>query len=136
MARKRSGDRPNTFAEMVDAVKGAPAKVVPVRPGRVNRVGVLASPDGTAFVRERESVDSATARELVQTGALVASERCGCGGDYCEPEWVDATDLAALAETQPSRLRGNAPTWIDVWVSRSGRVVFLHGDYEWRPAAQ
>lgn len=120
-----------TFAEMVKDAAHTPAMMVPLRPGRVNRAGVLASPDGAAFTREREAIDSATARELVGAGALVAMEPCGCGGDYCEPEWMALADLAGLATSEPVRTRGSAPSWIDVWYGPSGLVVFVHGDYRW-----
>lgn len=124
--------RTTTFAEIVREVEAAPIRSpAPLRPGRVNKAGVLASPTGDAFTLEAESIEPAAARQLVGSGARVAQEACGCGGGYCMPTWVDASEGPKLALSEPRRIRGLAPSWIDYWVGPFGQVVFLHGDYRW-----
>jgi hypothetical protein len=86
-----------------------------------------------------EDASPEEARRLVQAGALVVAEVCGCGGGYggCTPKWVTGDQLADLRHGGPApRFTGRygAPTWIDVWANDERTVVFAHGDVSWGAA--
>lgn len=127
--------RKPTFSEIVRDVEALPkaAQGRALRPGRVNADGVLASPDGEAFLLEAGDIDPTTAQELVRGGAIIAEDACGCGGGYCSPIWSSSRESLRLAASPPRRTKGSAPTWIDHWAGPVGAVVFLHGDYRWMP---
>lgn len=102
-----------------------------LRPGRVNADGVLADPNGTPYVRRRESISPEEARQYIARGALVAIDHCGCGGDFCESEWLPQSRLPAIGWSVIERSANPLDSWIDYWEGESGRiVVFLHGNYE------
>ena len=107
-----------------------------VRPGRFNLAGEFFDLDGNMLSCEIEDAQPHQALVEVRAGAAVAFEGCGCGGSgNCAPDWPDSAARKRMASTgEPRETRGPAPTWIDVWSGAGGRVVFLHGEYEWADA--
>ena len=105
-----------------------------VRPGTYNAAGELFDPSGRPMVLEREDVTPGLAQKLVEGGALVAHELCGCGGwTGCPPEWLPLEALARLQLAEAPELVGRrgVPTWIDVCSTDKSEVVYLHGDVRW-----
>lgn len=118
------------MAELV-AQEAARPKALDARlitPGRVNCEGQLCDLDGTILTR-LDGHWSEDAFAAVRGGAQVAFESCGCGG-WCKPDWFTGEQLTVVKEP-PRRVRGPAPSRIDLWHSPSRRVVFVHGDYAW-----
>jgi len=105
-----------------------------VRPGRYNSAGELFDPSGRPIRPRQECATPELAQELVNGGALVAHEGCGCGGwQGCQPEWLTSDALTRLRWAQGPELIAShgVPTWIDVWSSDESVVVYLHGDVRW-----
>lgn len=128
-----------TFSEIVrqaHATSTPPGPAHAVRPGRFNLAGELFTPEGIRVVRHRASVSPARAQALVDHGAALAHEGCGCGGwAGCAPVWFTGTALEALRTSRPRLdLRTSAPTWIDVWLADTATVVFTHGAVTWGDA--
>ena len=74
------------------------------------------------------------AQRLLSGGALVAFERCGCGGGGgCTADWLSDEQLVALRSGPPPRFadRLRSPTWIDVWTNETRTVIYAHGDVAW-----
>jgi hypothetical protein len=109
-----------------------------LRPGQFNAAGEFFDPAGVRLRLVVEDASEADAQTLVESGALVAAEECGCGGSYgdCAPEWVTPDQLRALRQGQAPRFTGRhgTPTWIDVWTNDHSTVVFAHGDVAWGAA--
>ncbi len=123
--------REKTFAEILVEAKAAPKSRV-VGLGGVNADGDFFDPSGNLLVLVGE-ISPERAQELVAQGALLAFEGCGCGGSAgCAAEWFQAPILHALASKKPRFVKGyGSPTWIDLWESDAGSVVYAHGDVEW-----
>lgn len=101
------------------------------RLGVFDLAGTLWSSDGVPLSLVEESIDTDRAMELLQLGAAVVFEGCGCGGRYCRPEWAGEDQRKALATHGIRESRGDAPTWIEAWAGRDQVVVFLHGQFVW-----
>lgn len=136
MAKKPKGA---TFSELMKQPTWSEAGVRgsgehAVRPGKYNAAGDLFDPSGEPILLQQELVSPELAQELVKRGALVAHESCGCGGwTGCQPEWLSKEALTRLRSAHAPALeegRG-VPTWIDVWSSDKGQVIYLHGDVRW-----
>ncbi|XGX79822.1 hypothetical protein LQK93_02639 [Terrabacter sp. BE26] len=136
MVRKSKGP---TFAELLkqptwsEAEPRVPGEYA-VRPGKYNAAGELFDPSGAPIRPQQEYVTPELAQELVNGGALVAHEGCGCGGwQGCQPVWLSVDALRRVRSGQAPELIGShgTPTWIDVWSSDDGVIVYLHGDVRW-----
>lgn len=103
----------------------------PERRGVFDLRGTLWSPDGMPLRLVEESVGAGRALELLRLGAGIVFEGCGCGGQYCHPEWATDDQRRALEADGIRESRGQAPTWIDVWAGDNRLVVFLHGQFLW-----
>lgn len=104
-----------------------------MRLGRFNLAGEFFDLDGNPLMCVVEELEAHEALAEVRSGAVVAFEACGCGGSgSCAPDWPDLAARKRMARAgEPRRARGPTPTWIDLWSGVGGRVVFLHGEYEW-----
>lgn len=126
-----------TFAEIVaeTLAEPRPMGVPDLRPGSFNANGEFFDRDGHLLAQVGE-VTPGEARKLVAQGALLAFEGCGCGGwAGCQPEWIEESVRAELGASKPRFVRAyGSPTWIDLWRSEAGTVVFAHGDVEWGDA--
>lgn len=105
------------------------------RPGGFNAAGEFFDLDGKSLHLVSGDVTEGEAQTLVEAGAGVVIETCGCGGTYggCAPRWVTDEQLHDLKGTAGPRFTGRhgAPTWLDVWASDERAVVFAHGDVAW-----
>ena len=105
------------------------------RPGRFNGAGEFFDLNGSQLSLVAENVTEEEAQALLEAGAAVVAETCGCGGAYggCTPVWVPEDQLRELRQGSPPRFTGRhaAPTWLDVWASDRRSVVFAHGDVSW-----
>lgn len=105
------------------------------RPGGFNAAGEFFDPDGIKLRLVAEDATEDEAQALIEAGAAVVAEGCGCGGSYgdCTPEWVTHDQLRDLRRGPAPGITGRhgAPTWIDVWANDHGTVVFAHGDVSW-----
>ena len=90
-------------------------------------------PQRSTLALEQEDITPKRAQELVSGGAFVAHEGCGCGGwAGCQLDWLSSDALSRVRAGSAPSLRGRGmPTWIDVWSSETGQVVYLHGDVQW-----
>lgn len=126
-----------TFAEIVAEAlaEERPVGVPMVRPGSFNAEGEFFDPEGHLLNRVGE-VTPKEARAYVASGAMLAFEGCGCGGwAGCQAEWIEEAVRAELGAMKPRFVKGyGSPTWIDLWRSEVGLVVFAHGDVEWGEA--
>ncbi|GAA2740957.1 hypothetical protein GCM10009868_05140 [Terrabacter aerolatus] len=108
------------------------------RPGTFNAAGDFFDPHGTRLEPVRDDVTPDEAQRLVDAGALVVHEACGCGGwgAGCTPTWLGDERLAQLRRGPEPRFthRSGAPTWIDVWANDERSVVYAHGDVLWGSA--
>jgi len=121
-----------TWSEIDGPKRGANS----VRPGSFNSSGEFFDLSGNVLTRTSSDVTPKTARDLVDSGAVVAFEGCGCGGgNGCGPEWFVGDVLDSLrGGPGPRFVKGyGSPTWIDVWTSDESRVVYAHGDVSWAP---
>ena len=104
------------------------------KPGRFNELGQLFDPQGRRLQRSKTAITPQQARTLVESGAELAFESCGCGGwSGCQPSWFEPHQKKMMTESGPPRfVRGSTlPTFIDVWTNEGTTVVFLHGDVQW-----
>lgn len=125
-----------TMAAIVARVEaGPPARPDPnAQPGGFNRLGQFFDPKGRRLECSKKEITPQQALALVESGADVAFEGCGCGGwTGCQPSWFDPHHRKMMTESGPPRfVRGhNSPTFIDVWASADSTVVFLHGAVQW-----
>jgi hypothetical protein len=137
MARK---GRPQTFAELYNEPTWSESAAArrgrhAVRPGKFNAAGQFFDPFGGQLALLENELSVNAAQMLVEEGAMVAAEDCGCGGSYgnCAPQWLSDEQLRVLQGGPAPRFsdRGHAPAWIDVWSNDSHIVVFLHGNVLW-----
>jgi len=107
-----------------------------VCPGTYNTQGELFDPAGHLLTKAT-MITAVEARDLVLHGAQLAFEGCGCGGwAGCTPIWIGADERLLLAAGSAPRIvnKHDFPTWIDLWRSDEGSVVYAHGDVEWGDA--
>lgn len=105
-----------------------------IRPGTFNFSGEFFDLSGNVLSRSQADVTPKVAQALVDDGAVVAFEGCGCGGGGgCAATWFtdDALD-SVRGGPKPAYVKGyGSPTWIDVWTNDDTTVVYAHGDIEW-----
>lgn len=76
----------------------------------------VVDPHGRRWHRDLAQISPARALELVQAGAQVAWDPCGCGG-YCGFDWFTAEDTARMVAAgtpkvkSTKRRRGNISLW-------------------------
>jgi hypothetical protein len=136
MSKKRHA---STFKDMLSEptwseIDGPKRGAQSVRPGRFNSTGDFFDLSGHVLTCTTSDVTPETAQALVDDGAVIAFEGCGCGGgNGCGPEWfVDDALASVRGGSRPRFVRGyGSPTWIDVWTSDESTVVFAHGDVVW-----
>lgn len=122
-----------TFNEIVESATFASDSIPspPLRPGRVNEGGVLVSPEGATFDCIA-SVEVETVPTLLQDGARLVFDDCGCGGAYCAPRWIGIEESRTFAKKRPRRRRrSEGPSWIDHWRGTGGDIVLMHGEFVW-----
>lgn len=104
-------------------------------PGTVNAAGQFSDPHGLELRLITRDVTGAVAQRLVDAGALVVVEECGCGAGPggCTPWWLDDDQLRKLRGGAAPWVTGRnqAPTWIDQWGNDDHVVVFAHGEVCW-----
>ena len=68
------------------------------RPGGCNGAGEFFDPDGIKLGLVAKDATGDEAQALIESGAAVVAEVCGCGGSYgdCTPEWVTRDQLRDL----------------------------------------
>lgn len=114
--------RRRSFADIVAEVREQPAAVEPLPTGVVD-------PEGTRWHPGTSSISEGQAHALVERGARVAWDPCGCGG-YCGFTWFGPEDAAQLVAAgtpkvrRTSRHRGN----ISKWTAEDGRVLVVAED--------
>ncbi len=120
-----------TWSETVAAHSGRYAP----RPGGVNGAGEFFDPDGLLLHLVAEQVSPQDAQRMVDSGAQVLIETCGCGGEPggCTPQWLTEAQLKSLIGGHAPRFTGahSAPSWIDVWGNDVRTVLYAHGDVSW-----
>ncbi len=133
--------RRETFADLVNQPTWSETKEsrtgqYSARPGAVNVAGEFFDPTGHQLPLQEEDASVEEAQRLVDAGALVIAEDCGCGGmfgggdDSCTPQWLTSEQLRRLRRGPAPRFTGRrgTPTWLEVWASDESTVVFAHGD--------
>ena len=97
--------------------------------------GQFFDPHGLELRLITRDVTGAVAQRLVDAGALVVVEECGCGAGPggCTPWWLDDDQLRKLRGGAAPWVTGRnqAPTWIDQWGNDDHVVVFAHGEVCW-----
>lgn len=138
MAKK--GPKGKTFAELASEPTWSQTKAArtgenAIRPGAMNVAGDFFDLRGQRLVLEDADIGPGVAQQAVDSGASVVAESCGCGGGRggCKAIWLDDTQVRSLRGGPPpiftSRYR--APTWLELWRSADGEVVYAHGDVSW-----
>lgn len=138
MAKK--GQRAKTFVELASEPTWSETAAArtgehAIRPGAMNVAGDFFDPRGQRLVLTDADIDPAVAQQAVDAGAWVVAESCGCGGGSggCKPIWLNEGQVRSFKGGPPpiftSRYR--APTWLDLWRSADGEVVYAHGDVSW-----
>lgn len=131
MAKKRTP----TFADVLREESARPTRSVEVNytPGEFNEDHQLFDLAGIELIRTKTRITPKEAIALIGAGAKAASEGCGCGGwAGCQPEWLNQADAELVVVSgKPRMLKGNCPTWIDVWTNQTSTLVFAHGDISW-----
>jgi hypothetical protein len=128
--------RAKPFADIVAELSAQPKVQRQVTPGEHNRQGDLFDPAGRLLTKAHE-ITTAEARESVLNGSQLAFEGCGCGGwSGCMPIWIGADERREIAARSKPRFvkKHGSPTWIELWHSDDGSVVYAHGDVEWGDA--
>jgi hypothetical protein len=127
--------RTRTFADVVSGEFERPVRSDHVErvPGEFNESRQLFDLDGYELTRTKAHVTAKEGLALIASGALAASEGCGCGGWVgCQPVWLPQGELRILLSNgKPRMLKGDCPTWIDVWTGNGSTLVFAHGDIAW-----
>ena len=132
--------RRSTFADLVQQPTWSETKAAHTgshapRPGSFNAAGDFFDPAGRKLRLAAADIEPEQAKALVEAGAMVVAEACGCGGfsGDCTPEWVNEDQLPRLRRGEAPVFTGRhgAPTWLDVWTNDEGTVVFAHGDVSW-----
>lgn len=139
MAKKRDE---RTFKEMLaeptwSETSASAAGHHSVRPGKFNFANEFFDPDGIRLVCTKAEVTPKEALRMINEGAALAYEGCGCGGwGGCAPEWYSEAVLVELRGGPKPRFVDTygSPTWIDAWEGEGVTVVFAHGDVEWGDA--
>lgn len=131
MARRRGKSMADMVADLVREEGADKRKQQQPRPGTLDRAGTLWSQSGVQLALCERSISVERAVELLLQGAEAAFEDCGCGGEFCQPEWATANQRGTLAHGGLRHSGGAAPTWIDAWIGGGHVVVFLHGEFEW-----
>jgi hypothetical protein len=96
--------RHEPFSAIVARAAAEPRRAKGVRGGRT-RDGRYCDQSGTLFELVAEAITPEDAQRLVTAGAGVVYDACGCGGDECELDWIDAAGLDNL-RTSPAPLLG------------------------------
>ncbi|MCM0639522.1 hypothetical protein [Cellulomonas wangsupingiae] len=115
----RKSDRHKPFADIVREVREQPTVSEPEADG-------VTDPEGTRWRPSRSSISEAQAHALLQGGARVAWDPCGCGG-YCGFTWFGPDDTSRLMASgtpvvrNTKRRRGN----ISEWTAGDGRVLVV-----------
>jgi len=126
--------REPTFAEVVRAVRTAPAPPAPAPPrGELVGHDRLVDPTGREHVRVAHDVSPARALAAVVEGAQVVWDACGCAGS-CGLEWLDASQVARLvaAGAPKPRRRKDRVSHLSAWVADDGSVVLMAvADVRW-----
>ena len=116
MARKPDRE---TFAEMVREVRAQPVIREPRRGG-------VTDLEGTRWFPSTSSISEGQALTLVQRGARVAWDACGCGG-YCGFRWFGPDETARLVAAGAPTVRNTKRRCgnISEWTSDDGRVLVV-----------
>lgn len=139
----KKGAKRQVFADIVkeptwSETSAAHSGLYAPRPGGVNGAGEFFDPDGELLHLVATSVSPGRAQRLIDAGALVVVETCGCGGGPggCTPQWLRDDQLLSLVGGRAPRFTGarSAPSWIDIWANDVRTVVYAHGDVSWGSA--
>lgn len=116
-------ERGPTFADVVRALKDAPAVAVPEPPPTtVELVGTqVRFPDGRAYTRDGD-VHPAAARRHVLAGAELLWDACGCGGG-CPLTTPDLDEVRRAAAAGPPRVAATK--------RRTGELSLWRADDGW-----
>lgn len=110
------------FADVIREVRESPPAQEPV-------IGGTVDPEGTRWLPSHSSISASQAHALVEQGARVAWDPCGCGG-YCGFTWFSSDETARLVAAgtpdvrQTKRRRGN----ISQWAADDGRLLVVAED--------
>lgn len=88
--------------------------------------------DGVGWTRVGDVLDPTQAQRLVQDGAVVAWDPCGCGG-ACGLTWLDNAACERLARSAPQvrpskRYAGAVTQWRN---ERGGTLLLVQGGIRW-----
>lgn len=90
----------------------------------------LHGPDGRVYRRAKDHIRPNRAQELLQAGAAMAVDVCGCRG-YCGLDWPSLSERTELGR-RPPRLAKNRFGWLDEWQTDDGhRLLLQYGDVRW-----
>lgn len=106
-------------------------KRVPWQPG-MQANGTFRDRVGRVFTEVDDEVIPVEARQMLEAGAVLVWDRCGCGGG-CGLMWVPATRLGELITTYPvlhrTRLGSGA---MSAWKAKDGTsLLFLQSSITW-----
>jgi hypothetical protein len=94
--------------------------------------GVLTDRKGQTYTLSAQGITSEDALRVVNSGAQVVFDECGCGGT-CGFVYATEKDLPALTKKKPAvRTHKGLTGELSVWQSEQGETVLLAtGPVEW-----
>jgi hypothetical protein len=114
-----------TFADIVAEVTSQPSRGPRVPAGR--HAAYWGDTDQHRYELVNDQLTPDDARRLAQQGALVVYDKCGCGGDQCELDWLSAAEVKRLAEGGPPVLHPskNGRADLEHWHSPDGKDLIV-----------
>lgn len=108
-----------TFAEIVREAEDEP-------PARVADHSGVVDPAGRRWHQQLAQISPGRALELVEQGATVAWDSCGCGG-HCGFTWYGPDEVAALVKAGKPTVEAKKRSWgnISEWTTNEGQVLVV-----------
>lgn len=122
MRRQR---RAEPFADVVARVRSRPSRGPEVPEGRHG--DYWGGPDQRRYELVTPDLSPADAVQLVQRGARIVYDACGCGGDECRLDWLSDEDCRRLAAADPPSLLPSKHGRADLehWRSADGHDLIV-----------
>jgi hypothetical protein len=133
LERKRVSKKSKaTMREFISDAKASPSQQKKSRIPSGIHDGVLTDRNGQTYTLSAQGITSEDALRVVDSGAQVVFDECGCGGT-CGFVYATEKDLPALTKKKPAvKTHKGLKGELSVWQSEQGETVLLAtGPVEW-----